>query len=65
MTHRHIARLSAAVVLALSLGACVTARRPAPEPIVDLDPSDAVTLPAEYHHAQIGHDRLRGPLPGE
>ena len=64
MTHRHIARLLAAAALALSLGACVTAR-PAPEPIVDLDPSDAVTLPVEYHHAQIGHDSLRGALPAQ
>jgi hypothetical protein len=66
MTHRHTAaRWTAIALLALGVGACATAQRPDPEPIVDNQTSDAEALAPEFHNAAVGHDHLRGPLPTE
>ncbi|HVV33349.1 MAG TPA: hypothetical protein VHC73_08995 [Vitreimonas sp.] len=65
MTNRHAVRWGALALLALSLGACATARRPDPQPIADTATPDAETLAPEFHGARVGHDALRGSLPSE
>jgi len=65
MVNRLIGRCSAAVLLSLTAAACATAPRPAPEAIADDTPVDAKMLPAEFHNAHIGSDRLRGALPSD
>jgi hypothetical protein len=65
MTNQHAVRWGALALLALSLGACATARRPDPQPIADTATPDAETLAPEFHGARVGHDALRGSLPSE